>query len=958
MADIIKSGNDKLEYRSITLQSEINCVLVSDPESEKSAAVMNVGVGTLEDQKSHQGLAHFLEHMLFLGSKKYPSADGYRNFITQRGGSSNAYTDSTNTVFYFTINNDSFKEGLDMFANFFKEPLFTPEFVEKELSAVNSEHEKNRNRDVWRESQLMKNISNPESTYYQQFSSGNNQTLRKPDVYKKVKEFYETKYSANLMNLVLYSHLPLDQMEELAQSIFSDVKNKDLPKFSYAKPAKFYSKAELGKLLLYKSINKITKLQLQFALPSVIEHFRNKPLTIINHLIGHEGEGSLLSALIAKNLAFALSSGFTQLADNATMAVINISLTEEGFSRYEEVVLLVGQYISLLKQGIPESVFEEERIMKKIQFDFQQKTEPINRCLSISSNLAIYPPEFCLSQIYTLQEYKPELYNELLTYFTLDNAIVELSSPDFHDLESIEPIYQSNYTLKPLPQDLIEKFKAPFSEETSGLKLPPVNIFIPKTFDLLPGEKMEFPERFIDSTEGEAFYKHDKTFLSPKVICSYLIKLENHGRVKKQYLSVDIFKNLLEHRLKEFLYLAEMANVGLSLTMNTKGLQLSISSFRDSAQPFVREFAKHLSEFMQLKTDPKFLEELKLDFEMVIKKRKLELDKIIKSDPFRFATSAKSWIFQINVNNVSEYLDVIDDFSFEEYLFYHSQIFRKFSFHGMISGDVNKEFALTLHHTLFDAIRLKNFKELRIEEVTQNRVIKLKKKTTSILNFPITVPSEQNSVSIVSFQGSQDESLRVKFLLISKLIDNIFFEELRTKQQLGYVVWTGTDSYKEVWHYYFLVQSNAVKSDEVTRRIYAVIDVAKQFIEGLSDPDFLMSKSGLISEYKQPFVNIKEEHDFNFDQIIKCAYNFEIKKELIAQLEKTTKKEIQELFNQIFYEDRKVLEISFNPQKDFDHKKEELIERAKKEKSVRIFENEKDLQNHSSLYPDIYASKK
>lgn len=46
--------------------------MISDKETEKSAAALNVNVGALEDPKDREGLAHFCEHMLFMGSKKYP----------------------------------------------------------------------------------------------------------------------------------------------------------------------------------------------------------------------------------------------------------------------------------------------------------------------------------------------------------------------------------------------------------------------------------------------------------------------------------------------------------------------------------------------------------------------------------------------------------------------------------------------------------------------------------------------------------------------------------------------------------------------------------------------------------------------------------------------------------------------------------------------------------------------
>lgn len=78
-------------------------LLVSDPETDKSSAALDVGVGSLCDPKEVPGLAHFLEHMLFLGTEKYPDENSYSQFISAHGGRSNAYTALENTNYYFDI---------------------------------------------------------------------------------------------------------------------------------------------------------------------------------------------------------------------------------------------------------------------------------------------------------------------------------------------------------------------------------------------------------------------------------------------------------------------------------------------------------------------------------------------------------------------------------------------------------------------------------------------------------------------------------------------------------------------------------------------------------------------------------------------------------------------------------------------------------------------------------------
>ena len=89
---VTKSGEDQRSYRFVTLSNGLRAVLVSDPNTTKSAAAIDVGNGYLSDPAELPGLAHFLEHMLFLGTEKYPSESAYADFIESHGGFSNAYT--------------------------------------------------------------------------------------------------------------------------------------------------------------------------------------------------------------------------------------------------------------------------------------------------------------------------------------------------------------------------------------------------------------------------------------------------------------------------------------------------------------------------------------------------------------------------------------------------------------------------------------------------------------------------------------------------------------------------------------------------------------------------------------------------------------------------------------------------------------------------------------------------
>lgn len=160
----------------------------------------------MSDPKEIPGLAHFCEHMLFLGTEKYPNENDYNKFLSEHNGSSNAATYPDHTLYYFDINPDQLHNALDRFAQFFLTPLFTESATERELNAVNLEHEKNIANDTWRLDQLDKHTADPNHPY-NTFGTGNKYTLEtRPkekgiNVREQLLEFHDKWYSANIMCL-------------------------------------------------------------------------------------------------------------------------------------------------------------------------------------------------------------------------------------------------------------------------------------------------------------------------------------------------------------------------------------------------------------------------------------------------------------------------------------------------------------------------------------------------------------------------------------------------------------------------------------------------------------------------------------------------------------------------------------------------------------------------------------
>jgi len=162
-AEVCKGANNPLQYRVITLHNKLRVLLISNNKTSTAGAAMDVHSGFFQD--TLPGMAHFCEHMLFLGTEKYPEEGSYSQFLTSNGGTWNAFTRSEYTIYFFSVNSGKLMEAADIFAQFFIAPLFTESAVNREINAVNSEFELTKGVPDWYFISIMNDVADPKSEY-------------------------------------------------------------------------------------------------------------------------------------------------------------------------------------------------------------------------------------------------------------------------------------------------------------------------------------------------------------------------------------------------------------------------------------------------------------------------------------------------------------------------------------------------------------------------------------------------------------------------------------------------------------------------------------------------------------------------------------------------------------------------------------------------------------------------
>ena len=229
---------DKRTYRNLVLANGMKVLLISDPQTDKAAAALDVASGSGDDPQQFQGLAHFLEHMLFLGTQKYPKPGEYQSFISDNGGSHNAFTSLEHTNYFFDIDPHQLKPALERFSQFFIAPLFNEDFVKREKNAVHSEYQARIRDDGRRQWDVLRELFH-EKNPAAKFSVGSLTTLAdKSDmtVRDALLAFYNQHYSANTMTLVVLGRESLPELEGMVQQLFSAVPDRKLMVDQSAKP--------------------------------------------------------------------------------------------------------------------------------------------------------------------------------------------------------------------------------------------------------------------------------------------------------------------------------------------------------------------------------------------------------------------------------------------------------------------------------------------------------------------------------------------------------------------------------------------------------------------------------------------------------------------------------------------------------------------------------------------------
>nr|XP_020514530.1 nardilysin-like [Labrus bergylta] len=853
--------------------------------SEKqAAAALCISVGSFSDPDDLPGLAHFLEHMVFMGSEKYPAENGFDAFLKKHGGSDNASTDCERTIFQFDVQRKYFREALDRWAQFFICPLMIEDAIDREVEAVDSEYQLARPSDSHRKEMLFGSLAKPGHPMGK-FCWGNAQTLKHEprekqiNTYQRLRDFWRRYYSAHYMTLTVQSKETLDTLETWVREIFIKVPNNGEPRADFSPLQQPFDTPAFNKLYRVVPVRKVHALTISWAVPPQGKHYRVKPLHYISWLIGHEGTGSILSLLRKKCWALALFGGNSETGfdQNTTYSIfsISITLTDQGYQNFYQVVHFVFQYLKMLQTlGPQQRIYEEIQKIEANEFHYQEQTDPIEFVENICENMQLFPKEDFLTGDQLMFEYDPQVISAALSLLTPNRANLLLLSPENEGHCPLrEKWFGTCYSKEDVSEEWAQRWSGDF-EPNPDLHLPAENKFIATDFDLKTSDcpDTEFPVRIVNNERGCLWYKKDNKFKIPKAYIRFNLITPMIQKSPENLVLFDLFVNVLAHNLAEPAYEADVAQLEYKLVAGEHGLVIRLKGFNHKLPLLLKLIVDHLAEFS---TEPgvfnMFSEQLKKTyFNILIKPERLGKDvRLLILEHCRWSV-------------IQKYQAVTKGLTVDDLLTFVSGLKAELYAEGLVQGNFTSAESKEFLQYFIEKLQ---FQPLSAEVPVLFRVVELPQKH-HLCKVKSLNKADANSEVTVYFQSGL-KNLREHALmeLMVMHMEEPCFDFLRTKETLGYQVYPTCRNTSGVLGFSVTVETQATKfsTEFVEAKIEEFLVSFGECLSGLSEEAFKTQVTALIKLKECEDAHLGEEVDRNWFEVVTQQYVFKrLNKEIEA----------------------------------------------------------------------------
>lgn len=885
----VKSPNDEYQYRLLTLDNKMEVLLISDPDTPKAAASLDVLVGSGDNPPGRAGLAHFLEHMLFLGTDKYPDAAEYERFITEHGGSHNAYTSFENTNYFFDINAANLPEALDRFAQFFIAPRFEAQYVDREKNAVEAEYQMGLKSDDRRGLDVLQEVINRDHPF-SQFTVGSLDTLAdRPDsqVRDELIQFYDKHYSANIMRLVVLGSQSLDELEALTRPLFSQVPNRSYQREIIEEP--LFAPGQLPLLVQVQPLATRQQLDVSFPVPDYRDRYRINPKSYLGNLIGHEGTGSLLSRLKAEGLAEGLAAGEGLSWAGGALFSISISLTEKGAADPDRVLQLLFAYVDMLrKEGPQQWLYREQSRLAELNFRFHEQASPMSYVSALASGMQYYAPADILRGPYMMDRYDAATLAELLAQIEPGNAIVTLQTGAVTG-DKVSRYYQVPYAQQPLDVERITV--AGDDPAAQAMQLPAPNEFIAEDVSLveLPQAMPSVPQVALLSDRQKIWFMPDDEFRVPRGMTYINFRSPEVGSSAEQTAQVALYTALLTDQVTEFAYPAQLAGMSFDFYKHAQGISLRVGGYNDKQVLLLQRLLHSI-------VDPTFsqqrFDDIRSDMIRSLRNSVAKRPSSQVVDDLNEALMYGEWGEQVLIAALEKTtLGALDE--------YIRQFWQGATAEVLIYGNYRPDEVEQLSGMLAGVVSSEP-----PPAAPEQKVLRLA--PGEALQYAVDVPHD-DSVVAWYLQGAGDSwGDRAATALTAQIMSSGFFQELRTEKQLGYVVGAFDFPKADVPGLVMLVQSPVADAPAVAAEMEAFL---LRVEPALDEEQFARHKASLISDILRPDKNLNERAEFYWQSIARKQWEFDSRESFADAVQALTLADWKDYYERVFLQQPRSLQV-------------------------------------------------
>ncbi|RPE03460.1 pitrilysin [Candidatus Pantoea deserta] len=880
---IRKSEKDPRQYQAIRLTNGLTVLLVSDAEAPKSLAGLTLPIGSLDDPDRQPGLAHFLEHMVLMGSARYPQPDNLAEFLKKHGGSHNASTASWRTAFYLEVENDALEPAVDRMADALAAPLLDPVNADRERNAVNAELTMARSRDGLRMAQVGAETLNPAHPG-SRFSGGNLDTLKdKPGskLLDALATFYQTHYSANLMKAVIYSNKPLPEMAEIAARTFGRIANHDATVPAIDVPV--VTDAQQGIIIHYVPAQPRKQLKIEFRIANNSDRFRSKTDTLIGYLIGNRSKNTLADWLQKQGLADGVSAGADPMSERSSgVFAITASLTDKGLAQRDRVVAAIFSYLTMLReQGIDKRYFDEVSHVLALDFRYPSLTRDMDYIEWLADTMLRVPVEHTLDAPYLADDYDAAAIKARLDEMTPQHARIWYISPQ-------EPHNKEAYFVNaPYQVDRIsEKTFADWRQLASQIQLsmPLLNPYIPDDFTLIPddGKRYSHPVALPGAEGDMPVYWMPSRYYASEPKATIMLALRNQHAISdaRQQVLFGLNDYLSSLALDELNSQASVGGISFSTSEND-GLVFSASGFTQRLPTLLKKLVEGYASFQP---DAQQLEQAKswyLD----------QLDAADKGKAFELAIQPMQMLSQLPYTQRETRRALVKEIRLDEVIAYRDNL---------------------IHHATPEMLAVGNLSAGSVAQLGRELKQQMQPQGTRLWRNSYVSFATPLKVNLQKAGSSSDSALAALYVplgyseyqsmanssLLSQIVQPWFYNQLRTEEQLGYAVFAFQMPIGRQWGIGFLLQSNSKQPAYLLQRYQAFYPQAEKRLRAMPQSDFAQYQQAMINQLKQRPQTLDEEASRFSRDFDRQNYAFDTRQKVIEQIQQLTPDSLANFFHQ------------------------------------------------------------